>query len=151
MIWSQIFIFVDKAEKDGQVFVKVQTDAILPCEIDIQSDNQTFLTYTWTQGSVFLFTAKKVQENVTLTYLTDSLKTKYSLADEFSLKIKDVELTDTGLYTCTVGVYRDPDTIDLVYKLNNTTQLFVQGKLKQNQYLISYFHLEFYMHVGHEV
>ena len=115
-----------KAEKDGQVFVKVQTDAILPCEIDIQSDNQTFLTYTWTQGSVFLFTAKKVQENVTLTYLTDSLKTKYSLADEFSLKIKDVELTDTGLYTCTVGVYRDPDTIDLVYKLNNTTQLFVQ-------------------------
>jgi hypothetical protein len=87
-------------------------------------------TYTWTQGSVFLFTAKKVQENVTLTYLTGSLKTKYSLADEFSLKIKDVELTDTGLYTCTVGVYRDPDTIDLVYKLNNTTQLFVQGKLK---------------------
>ena len=110
--------------------MKVQTDAILPCEIDIQSDNLTFLTYTWTQGSVFLFTAKKVQENVTLTYLTDSLKTKYSLADEFSLKIKDVELTDTGLYTCTVGVYRDPDTIDLVYKLNNTTQLFVQGKLK---------------------
>jgi hypothetical protein len=76
----------DKAEKDGQVFVKVQTDAILPCEIDIQSDNQTFLTYTWTQGSVFLFTAKKVQENVTLTYLLQNIDR--SLA------------TDTTIFRC---------------------------------------------------
>lgn len=115
-----------KAEKGGQVFVKVHSDAVVPCNVDVQTDNQTYLTYTWTQGTIFLFTAKEVKENITLTYLTDTLKSKYSLSDDFSLKIKNVELTDTGSYTCTLGVYRDADTIDLISKWKNVTELIVQ-------------------------
>ncbi|XP_063439230.1 tyrosine-protein phosphatase 99A-like isoform X4 [Mytilus trossulus] len=119
-------VFGSKAEKDGQVFVTVKTDAILPCGIDVPTDNQTYVTYTWTERAVFLLTAKEEEGNITITYIVDSLKAKYILDANYSLIIKNVDLDDTKQYTCSVGIFRDPDTKDLIQKFENVTELYVQ-------------------------
>lgn len=101
----------------------------MPCCIDVPTDNQSYVTYTWTER-VFLLTAKEDQGNITITYLVDSLKAKYSLADNYSLMIKNVNLDDTKQYTCSVGIFRDPETKDLIQRFEHDTKLYVQGKYK---------------------
>ncbi|CAG2233593.1 PTPRG [Mytilus edulis] len=85
------------------------------------------VTYTWTERAVFLLTAKEDEGNITITYVVDHLKAKYILDANYSLIIKNVDLDDTKQYTCSVGIFRDPETKDLIQKFENVTELYVQA------------------------
>ena len=124
------FIVSGQEEKERKTFYNVQSEEVMLCGADIPSDNKTQLTYlyswsfTGSNGDVFLLSAKEEDSNITVTYLVDSLKSKYSVTDDFSLKVQNVDLRDTGLYECSVAAFRDSH---LVEKYENTTHLFVQG------------------------
>lgn len=94
------------------------------------TENKTQLTYSWsrtrTNGNVFLLSAEEIDGNITVNYLADSLKSKYSVTDDFSLKVENLDLSDSGIYICSFGVIK---TSGLEEKHEYKTQLFVQGLL----------------------
>lgn len=109
------------------VYFTVKEDAIFPCGADILTENKTQLTYSWsrtrTNGNVFLLSAEEIDGNITVNYLADSLKSKYSVTDDFSLKVENLDLSDSGIYICSFGVIK---TSGLEEKHEYKTQLFVQ-------------------------
>ncbi|KAJ8301224.1 hypothetical protein KUTeg_020211 [Tegillarca granosa] len=112
------------------VHAKVNTNAIIPCNIEIlTTEPDAVLTITWnkkSETSLFLASAQTDNGTLSVTYLTESLQTKYQIKQDYELEILDVKMQDTSDYTCQVIKFLDETRGAIDERFQNTTSLLVQ-------------------------
>uniref|UniRef100_A0A3B5R8Z3 Ig-like domain-containing protein n=1 Tax=Xiphophorus maculatus TaxID=8083 RepID=A0A3B5R8Z3_XIPMA len=94
----------------------VGKEVILKCQLAPGSENITQVQWEFESTIILVFNTQHGKS------IKDSqLKERLDLTEQ-SLKIKDVKITDSGTYTCTVTTYPSgslKETIELVVKLFN--------------------------------
>lgn len=91
------------------------------------------LTITWnkkSETSLFLASAQKDNGTLSVTYLTESLQTKYQVKQDYELEILNVVMQDSSDYTCQVIKFLDESRGAIDERFQNTTSLLVQGNFK---------------------
>lgn len=139
---SKFFLFFFKAVLDAQQ-VKVLTevtghvghDVILPCEF-IQGPNKDHISQVYwavlqPEGKNTLLIVSNHQHGAIIS--ESPLKHRVEMKEQ-ALIIKDVEITDAGLYTCSISTF--PGGI-----FDGETKLFVQGEYEKRSTQTSHFNM----------
>lgn len=122
-----IFLAVLEAQQVQQeVTAYLGNDVTLQCQSIPQGENGHISQFQWDlkqkEGNeiTIIVSNKQFGDNTSDTFLKDRVKT-----EELSLKIRNVELGDAGLYTCTISTFP-------LGSLKRSTNLIVLGKYNLN-------------------